>query len=75
MDIEIDLLRGFYSGQQLRFVISAHNVLGADMPAIRDCIPENSGQHVIHTGGSYASYVQLPIKAAGSAREVAGSAG
>ena len=67
VDIEIDLLPiglAFYPGQQLRFVISAHNALGAHMPAIRDCIPRNSGQHVIHTGGPYASYLQLPVKAA-----------
>jgi uncharacterized protein len=66
VDVEIDLLPiglVFYPGQQLRFVISAHNALGAHMPAIRDCIPQNSGQHVIHTGGPYASYLQLPIKA------------
>jgi uncharacterized protein len=68
VDIEIDLLPiglVFYPGQQLRFVISAHNALGAHMPAIRDCIPENSGEHIIHTGGSEASYLQLPVKPAG----------
>jgi uncharacterized protein len=67
VDIEIDLAPiglVFYPGQQLRFVISAHNTLGAHMPATRDYIPQNSGQHVIHTGGPYASYLQLPIKAA-----------
>jgi predicted acyl esterase len=67
VDIEIDLLPiglVFNPGQQLRFVISARNALGAHMPAIRDCIPENSGQHVIHTGGAEASYLQLPVKPA-----------
>ena len=65
-DIEIDLAPVglvFYPGQQLRLVVSAHNLLGAHMPATRDYIPQNSGQHVIHTGGPYASYLQLPVKA------------
>jgi hypothetical protein len=65
-DVEIDLLPVglvFYPGQQLRFVIGAHNALGAHMPATREYIPRNSGQHVIHTGGHCASYLQLPVKA------------
>lgn len=65
-DIEIDLAPVglvFYPGQQLRLVVGARNLLGAHMPATRDYIPQNSGQHVIHTGGPYASYLQLPIKA------------
>ena len=66
-DIEVDLAPvglAFYPGQQLRLVVSAQNLLGAHMPATRDYIPCNSGQHVIHTGGPYASYLQLPVTAA-----------
>ncbi|MBA3943934.1 MAG: CocE/NonD family hydrolase [Herpetosiphonaceae bacterium] len=66
VDVEIDLFPiglVFYPGEQLRLVISAQNALGAIMPAVRDYTPQNSGQHVIHTGGPYASYLQLPIKA------------
>lgn len=62
--IEIDLAPvglAFYAGEQLRFVVSAHNLLGAHMPATRDYIPRNSGTHVIHTGGAHASYLQLPV--------------
>ena len=65
-DVEIDLSPlglVFSAGQQLRLVISAQNALGAHMPAVRDYIPTNSGQHVIHTGGQRASYIQLPIRA------------
>jgi len=65
-DVAIDLFPiglVFYPGEQLRLVISARNALGAIMPGVREYTPQNSGQHVIHTGGSCASYLQLPIKA------------
>lgn len=52
-----------YPGQQLRFVISSDNSLGGLMPGMPAYVPENSGQHVIHTGASHLSYVQLPVKA------------
>jgi uncharacterized protein len=65
VDIEIELLPiglTFYPGEQLRFVVSAGNLLGTLMPAIREYSGANSGQHVIHTGGDHASYLQLPIQ-------------
>jgi predicted acyl esterase len=64
VDIQIDLLPigwAFHPGEQLRFIISARNLLGTMMPGIREYTGVNSGQHVIHTGGRYASYLQLPI--------------
>ena len=67
VSIEIDLLPigwAFRPGEQLRFVISSQNLLGTMMPGIREYIGANGGQHVIHTGGEHASYLQLPIKAA-----------
>ncbi len=64
VDIEIDLfpigLR-FYPSEQLRLVISSRNALGPMMPQVADYTPQNQGVHVIHTGGSRASYLQLPI--------------
>ncbi len=66
VDIEIDLLPvglAFHPGEQLRFVISGRNLLGTMMPGIREYTPANSGQHVIHTGGEHASYLQLPVQA------------
>lgn len=66
VDIEIDLLPiglAFHAGEQLRFVISSRNLLGTMMPGIREYTGANSGQHVIHTGGDHASYLQLPIQA------------
>ncbi len=64
VDVEIDCFpigMVFYPGEQLRLVITARNVLGPLMPMVADYIPDNEGQHIIHTGGSRASYLQLPI--------------
>ena len=52
----------FYPGEQLRLVISAQNTLGEIMPGVANYTPQNSGKHIIHTGGQYASYLQLPVK-------------
>ncbi|MEU2678347.1 CocE/NonD family hydrolase [Streptomyces sp. NPDC007107] len=65
VEVEIDLLPvglTFYAGEQLRFVISSRSLLGTMMPGNREYTPANSGQHVIHTGGEHASYLQLPVK-------------
>lgn len=66
-EIEIDLSPiglAFYPGEQLRLVISSKNDLGAIMPGTPGYVPENKGQHIIHTGGAHPSYLQLPIKSA-----------
>jgi uncharacterized protein len=66
VEIEIELLPiglVFYSGEQLRFVISSRNLLGTLMPAIEEYVGANGGQHIIHTGGEHPSYLQLPIQA------------
>lgn len=63
--IEIDLLPiglSFRPGEQLRFVISSRNLLGTMMPGISEYVGANSGEHVIHTGGEHASYLQLPVQ-------------
>ena len=67
VEIEIELFPiglAFHPGEQLRFVISSRNLLGTLMPAIREYVGVNSGQHVIHTGGEHASYLRLPIQTA-----------
>ncbi|WP_375481975.1 CocE/NonD family hydrolase [uncultured Mycobacterium sp.] len=64
VDVDIDLLPiglVFHRGEQVRLIISAQNLFGPWMPGLREYIPQNSGQHVVHTGGSRASYLQLPI--------------
>ena len=66
VEVEIDLLPiglSFRAGEQLRFVVSSRNLLGTLMPGIREYIGANSGQHVLHTGGRRASYLQLPVQA------------
>ena len=50
-------------GEQLRFVVSSRNLLGTLMPGIREYVGANAGQHVVHTGGEHASYLQLPVRA------------
>lgn len=63
--LEIDLTPVgmlFHPGEQLRLVVSGRNTLGPMMPMVRDYEPRNSGQHVVHTGGSRPSYLQLPVQ-------------
>lgn len=65
VDVEIELSPVglvFYPGEQLRLVISAKNLFGPWMPGLREYIPQNKGRHVVHGGGSRASYLQLPVK-------------
>lgn len=65
VEIDVDLLPIgliFHADEYLRLVISARPTLGPMMPGLREYIPANSGQHVIHTGGEYASYLQLPLQ-------------
>ncbi|EAE8347748.1 CocE/NonD family hydrolase [Listeria monocytogenes] len=49
------------SGETLRVVISSKDELGSVMPGTPGCTPDNKGVHVLHTGGDYASYIQLPL--------------
>lgn len=53
-------------GEQLRLVISGHHLLGGVMPGFDNVPSDNHGRHVVHTGGSHASYLQLPVKAVAS---------
>lgn len=65
VEIEIDLLPlglAFVAGDQLRFIVSARNLLGTLMPGIEEYVPVNQGAHVIHTGADRASYLQVPMR-------------
>lgn len=67
VEVDIDLTpigMRFYPGEQLRLVISARNGLGPMMPMVGNYVPANAGQHIIHTGGARASYLQLPLATA-----------
>jgi len=64
VDVEIDMFPvglKFRPGEQLRLIVSARNALGPIMPGVVEYTPANRGQHVIHTGGAHASYLQLPV--------------
>lgn len=59
-EIQIDLSPVglvFHPGEQLRLLISAHNMLGAIMPGVPFHEPQNTGIHLVHTGGARASYL------------------
>ncbi len=65
VDVEIDLSpigMLFHAGEQLRLIIGATNTLGPIMPATRDYVAQNKGRHLVHTGGSKASYLALPVQ-------------
>lgn len=65
VDIQIDLFPVglvFHASEQLRFIVSSRNLLGTLMPGIREYVGANKGQHIIHTGGEHASYLQLPVR-------------
>ena len=63
IDVELSPVGlAFRPGQQLRLIVSADNLFGPMMPGNREYVPQNTGRHVIHTGGSHASYLQLPVQ-------------
>ena len=77
--VEIDMFHiglAFRAGEQLRLVITGYNLLGGVMPNLSTgsatpqnlatVVPDNRGRHIVHTGGSRASYLQLPVKATSS---------
>ncbi len=65
VSIEIDMYPTgiiMYPGEQLRLVVSATDEAGSMMPGPPAVKPNNKGFHVIHCGGIYDSYLQLPFK-------------
>lgn len=64
VDVEIDLFPiglTFGPGEQLRLVISAHNMLGGIFPGNAFYDGRTTGHVTLHTGGSKASYLNLPV--------------
>ena len=51
-----------YPGEQLRLVISTVDEIGSIMPGTPAEPVQNKGKHIIHSGGTYDSYLQLPVK-------------
>ena len=67
VEVEIDLFPlglAFHPGEQLRLIVSGRNMLGGIMPGVPFHDPQDESRHIIHTGGSRPSYLQLPIKTA-----------
>ena len=48
-----------HPSEQVRLVISGHDLLGGAMPGTATVPADNRGRHIIHTGGRYNSYLQL----------------
>lgn len=68
--VEIDMFPvglALHPGESLRLTISGYNSLGGVMPRQGTLSPDNHGRHVIHTGGTHASFLQVPVKAVPSA--------
>jgi len=66
VDVEIGLFPiglVFHPGEQLRLVISARNLLGGIFPGNDFYDGRLDGRLIIHTGGSQASYLNLPVVA------------
>jgi len=61
VDIEISAMsRMWHKGQQLCVIVSGHYVTdGWFMPL--NFQPQNKGNHIIHSGGKYDSYLQIPV--------------
>ena len=51
----------YYKDETLRIMVSSHDEIGSIMPGTPGCIPDNKGTHILHTGGKYASYLQIPF--------------
>ena len=50
-----------YPGESLRVIISTQNITGSMMPTVKRYDPDNKGSLVIHAGGKYDSYLQIPL--------------
>ena len=51
----------YYKDETLRIMISSHDEIGSIIPGTPGCIPDNKGTHILHTGGKYSSYLQIPF--------------
>ncbi|MGG5316129.1 CocE/NonD family hydrolase [Enterococcus sp. AZ072] len=64
--VELDIVLSpmglsYQAGETLRVVVSTKDELGSVMPGTPGNTPANKGAHILHTGGEYASYLQLPL--------------
>lgn len=64
--VELDIVLSpigltYYEGETLRVMISSRDEIGSVMPGTPGCVTNNKGTHILHTGGKYASYLQMPL--------------
>lgn len=64
--VELDIILSpigmtYYKDETLRVVISSKDEIGSIMPGTPGCTPDNKGWHILHTGGKYNSYLQMPV--------------
>jgi uncharacterized protein len=64
--LDIDLFPvglALQAGDQLRLIVTGHHILGGVMPGNDNVVSGiNRGRHIVHTGGKYASYLQVPVR-------------
>lgn len=51
-----------HPGEQLRFVVTGFHILGGVFPGRDNVAADNHGRHVLHSGGTMGSFLQLPMK-------------
>ncbi len=51
----------FHPGQQLRVVVAGYDLFAPILPELPVAPTRNKGEHIIHTGGRYDSYLQIPV--------------
>lgn len=51
----------FHKGEKLKLIITGYNLAGSPLPSVEDVVPSNKGEHIVHTGGEYSSYLYLPV--------------
>lgn len=64
--LDIDLFPvalALHPGEHLRLVVTGFNITGGVFPGRDNVKADNHGRHIVHTGGRYASFIQLPMKA------------
>ena len=64
VDVQVELSPlglALHPGEQLRLIVGGRNMLGGIMPGIPFHDPREENRHIIHTGGSRASYLQVPV--------------
>jgi hypothetical protein len=50
----------WHAGEQLRVIVAGHNLAGRHIPGLPEPKLRNKGDHIIHTGGKYDSYLLVP---------------